>query len=365
MAPKSGRQKLATCFATTEEQELSLAAMGFLGTTPGGSTHTAQSFTQSWRRVRVGPSYGVDITDELSVGLSLHGVLTNSSIVRSSNAITNDATGAPIASTLDAAGNGHSVDVDATFGATWRRRNLTFGIVAKPPGFHVEGTYDATFQQQVTGAKTGDMANLSTGSGSFRAPTPAHVGIGVGAVVGSLRAEIDGTYAFPLDNALLTTMHVDSTTSANGASTRSASDPTFSARARPIVDLATGAEYFVTPTSSILGGLATDITTVPELSTGTSIGTLYGSRVSRIAGSLGLGSYGDAGTILVGARFTYGWGQALAVNPYVLPNDYAVVDTHTYDVLLVVAGSTSLRALRSAAESVQHLLEKPKPEPAR
>ncbi len=190
IAPRSGRQKLAACLATTEEQEVNLPAVAFVGASPGGATQTAQSFTQSWRRVRVGPSYAVDVTDELSLGLSLNGILTSSSFVRSSNAITNDTAGVPIATTLDAAGRGYSVDVDATIGATYRLRQLTFGLVAKPPALHLGGSYDATFHQQVSSDKSTDTATLSTGSGDFRAPAPAHVGIGVGAVFESFRAEV-------------------------------------------------------------------------------------------------------------------------------------------------------------------------------
>jgi hypothetical protein len=71
---------------------------------------------------------------------------------------------------------------------------------------------------------------------------------------------------------------------------------------------------------------------------------------------------------MLGTQLGYGWGQALAANPYVLPNDWAVVDTQSYSALLILAGSTNLRVVKRAAESVENALKNgfqpPKPGPA-
>jgi hypothetical protein len=364
IAPKSGRQKLAACLGTTEQQAVDLPAANFLSSVPGGATHTAQSLQQAWRRVHFGPSYGIDVTDALSLGVSLHGVFTSYELVRTSAAVTSDVSGQAATSSLGATGNGRSIDLDAIFGVTYRAAPLTFGASFKPPALHAFGSYDASLNQE-TATLGGQSAILATGSGIFRAPSPARIGLGVGAELGRLKIEVDGTYFFPLADAMSASMHVDTTTVTSGASQASSADLSFAARARPVIDGAIGAEYFVIPTFSILGGLATDVTSVPELSPDASIGTLHHERISRVALSLGIGSYGEGGTVLFGTQLSRGTGQALAVNPYVVPNQYAIVDAQTYGAMLIVAGSTDFRAIRGAVESVKGIVERKKPDDGR
>ncbi len=359
-APRTGRQKLAACLGTTEQEELDLPAVNLRASVPGGSSHTAQSFHQTFRRVHVGPSYGVDVTDALSLGVSLHGVISSYAYLWSSSAITGDATGSPVATSLDATGSGRSIDLDAIFGATYRAGRLTFGASAKPPAAHAGGSYDASLHQQASAPGTA-TALLSTASGSFRAPSPARVGVGVGADLGRAKLEVDATYFFPLDRALSADLHVDTTTIAGGATVPLSSDATYSARARPVVDGAAGVEYFVSPTLSVLGGVSSDISSAADLPRATSVGTFHQARINRVGLSAGLGSYGTGGTILIGARLSTGWGQALAVNPYVVPNDYATVEARTYGAMLVIAGSTSFQAIRGVVDSVGEAV-KPKRE---
>jgi hypothetical protein len=355
ISPRTGRQKLAACLGTTEQQALSLPAVNYRAATPGGATHTAQSVTETWRRVHLGPSYGIDVTHALTFGVSVHGVFTSYGFAWSSSSVTSDATGRPVAASLDAAGNAHSIDLDAIFGATLKVENLTFGLGVKPPAIHLEGSYDASFHQQ-TLLPDGAGALLATASGDFRTPPPARIGFGVGANLKRAKVEVDTTYFFPLERALASQMHVDTTTVTNGTASASAADVAYASAARPVVNGAFGAEYFVRPTFSLLGGLSTDVSRVSELSLASSIGTFHEARVSRVGASFGIGSYGEAGTILVGTQLSMGWGQALAVNPYTLPNGYAAVDARTFGAMLIVAGSTNLRALRGAVESVRELV---------
>ena len=46
----------------------------------------------------------------------------------------------------------------------------------------------------------------------------------------------------------------------------------------------------------------------------------------------------------------------MAANPYVTPNQWAVVDMASYSVLVILAGSTSLRALGRAVERIEHVI---------
>jgi hypothetical protein len=112
---------------------------------------------------------------------------------------------------------------------------------------------------------------------------------------------------------------------------------------------------------SLIGGASTSLTTLPALSPTMSLGNLVQSRTSSATVSFGVGSYGG-GDILLGVQLGYGWGQAMAVNPYVLPNEWAVVDTRSYSAMLIFAGATSLRSLGRAAEKVKDAVTTGNPE---
>jgi hypothetical protein len=265
-------------------------------------------------------------------------------------------TGQPASSSLDASGNGHSLDFDAIVGATYRAGELTLGLSAQPPSVHAYGSYEGTLHQQasVTGSNS---ALLTTASGGFSAPLPARVAVGAGGRVGRLIVEIDGTYYFATDSALRAPLTVETTTVTNGAASSTSTSSVYTASARPVVNTALGGEFFLSPTFSVLGGVETDISSAPDLSPSPVVGNFYASRVNRAAASFGVGSYGEAGTLLVGTQLSLGWGQALAVDPYVVPNTFAAVDAHTYGVLLIVAGSTNVHAMKEAVESVEQMVK--------
>ena len=56
--------------------------------------------------------------------------------------------------------------------------------------------------------------------------------------------------------------------------------------------------------------------------------------------------------IVAGTELSYGWGNALAVDPFASPPRFAVVDTRIFGVILVVGGRTSFGALRSNLKKV-------------
>ena len=110
---------------------------------------------------------------------------------------------------------------------------------------------------------------------------------------------------------------------------------------------------------SLLMGLATDLSAAPK---GTLPGTYFnyfGYGANRISSSLGMGTHGSMGELMVGAELTYGWGQRLAVNSYQLPPVINDADYRTYQVMVIIAGSTSLRALKRVVEDVKKVVNEP------
>jgi hypothetical protein len=354
---RRGRQKLALCLGSVERDEVGLPALNFRGGTAGGVAQQAQSMTHKWSRIHVGPTYAAYLTNDLAVGLSLHGVYTYDGFINAGSSVTSGTPGGAIASELGSAGEGHSLDLAAILGLTYRFDRITLGVSGQLSALHVLGGYDANLHEQYAGAP-GQSALLTTGSGNFHAPPPSRLSFGVGAELKKTKLEIDASYFFPMDAAVRSAMHVDTVSVTGTTSTPSSFDAEYIVRAGGVLDVSLGAERFVTPSLSVLGGLSTDFTAAPPLSPTMTLADFYQARTSRVALSFGVGSYGESGELLLGTQLSYGWGTALAVNPYVLPNTYSVVDTQTYGAMIILAGSTNLRAIRRAVEKVQDVVTK-------
>jgi hypothetical protein len=129
--------------------------------------------------------------------------------------------------------------------------------------------------------------------------------------------------------------------------------------ARGVVNFAAGAELFMSPKVSLLTGLSTDFSAVPKGALRGSIFNYYPYQTHRFAGSLGLGTHGAGGELMVGAELSVGFGDRLAVNSYQLPPVIGTTGHGTYQLMLVIAGSTSLRALKRAVEDVKDVVNNP------
>jgi hypothetical protein len=355
-----GRQKLAVCLGNTEAQNIGLPALALHSTTALGTTAQVQSISQNWNRFRVGPTYSVSLSDAFAIGASLHGVYSADSFAFDSSAITSAAAGGAIESTLGAGGNAHSFDMTAILGAMFRAGPWTFGASVEVPALHLLGTYDAVLHQDSQGTGTSG-ATISSGSGGFSAPPPMRFALGLGARWSRLVLELDESVGVPA-GAIASTLNVTNTTLAGTTATTTNVDSTFSVAERPVWNTALGAEYFVSPSFSVLGGAATNLTALPPLSPTSTLGNLVQTRTSLATASFGIGSYGSGGDILIGARFGYGWGQSMAANSYVLPNAWAVVETQSYSVMLVLAGATNLRAIGRAVEKAEKAVTTGNPE---
>ena len=359
-APRRGRQKLGLCLGNVERQDLSKPALNLHATTAGGLTQQAGSLTRKWARWNTGPTYSAYLTNDLAVGISLHGVYTYYGFHDDNNTVTVRGAGGTISSNLGGSGAGYAVDIAAILGVTYKIGHYTAGMSAGLPSVHLAGGYEANLHQQYAGAP-GENAVNTTGSGNFRAPPPVRLSAGLGREIGKLKLEVDGSYYFGMSEAIRSAMRIDQINVTGTAGVPASFDATYAVRARPTVIVAVGGEYFVTPSFSVLGGASTDFSASAPLDTAMTLGNFEKQRTSRVLLSGGIGSYGDAGDILIGTQLSYGWGQALAVNPYVLPNDYAIISTQEYGAMLILAGSTNLKAIRRAVERVEDIVIKKKP----
>jgi hypothetical protein len=341
---RKGRRKLAACFGSLERQAFSATASGYVG--DAGAVHATQavSIQRSWNRIYVGPSYSVYVTDDVAIGAALDGIGTLASSTWSVDTLVKGAPGGTSASAYDTAMSAYSVDLGAMLGVMWRIDDArVFGASVSTPALHLFGHYDGTTAQQSSGP--GPSPSLATSSGGFSAPPPVRLGLGIGSETRRLRLEGDVGAYLPLTDLA----HVDVQGTPNPPPVQS----------QPAVDAAIGAEYFVSPGFSFLGGASTDFTTLAPLPSAPSVGTLAESRTERVTGSFGIGSYGDGSELLMGLELSYAWGRAIAVDPFVEPTSLALVDQHTWTAMFVIAGSASLSAFRRTLRDLGRVVRIP------
>jgi hypothetical protein len=359
-----GRQKLAFCIGSLETTEVNLTSLSFVGSTPAGSTAQVESIARSWSRLYVGPSYSLYVNDELALGLSLHGVATVNSFVVDASSLTSLAGGSAAQSGLGSAGSGYSFDLAALLGATYTMGAWTLGASVQFPAIHVFGQYQATSHDEFGAMAGEEVTDLTNGSGRFSAPPPARASVGVGLELPRVTLEADAFYDFPASSAIATTLRGASTDLAAGALTTTPFAARYAIDSRPALNGAAGAEYFFTPSFSLIGGAHTNISTLPALAPASSLGNIVQSRNNSVGASFGIGSYGRGGDLLFGVQLDYGWGQALVVNPYVLPNEWSLVDTRSYAATLILAGATDLRAIGRAVEKIERVVTTGSPDAA-
>jgi hypothetical protein len=346
----TGRQKLAFCLGTLESDSVNLTALQFHGQTPAGSTSQIESISRNWNRIYVGPTYGVELTDHLALGLSLHGVVTSDSFVVDGSSISTLVGGTVIQSSLGTAGYGYSFDLLANVGATYKIGKLTLGADGQLPSLHGLGKLQVNAHDATSADGTSD---LETASGSFQAPPPIRLAVGAGYEWPRLTIEVDGSLEFPWSKALSSTLDVTSMHVASGAATSTSATQEYSVGTRTMVNAAIGAEYFIRKSFSLIGGAYSNISAIHPLRASESVGNLVQARTNHLGISFGIGSYGHSADVLIGTQLDFGWGDALVVNPYVVPNDWTVIGTQVYSALLVLAGTTDLRAIGHAVEKVE------------
>jgi hypothetical protein len=351
---RGGRQKFAICLGTLESEDVSVPALSVLAPSSFGTTAQDVSLTRKWGRSQFGPTYSVQVNDRVALGASLQGAYTTLSFIQDATSLSSAMDGSAVHSSLGAAGNGYSVDLTGIVGGTYQLGRTTLGASIQLPSLHLFGSYQATLHQTVD-AMTGSTATLTRGYGNFHARPPVRFALGVGREFSSFTLEADASFDLGYAEALSTSMHVDDTTATDYTLAPRAYRASYSARALPVFNAAVGGEFFLTPHLSVLSGLWTNLSAYPPLEPkpAPSLANLVQSRAHRIGVSLGLGSYRDGTELLIGTQLGYGWGESIVANLYAMPNDWSVVQSNNFSALLVLAGSTSLRAIKGAIEGVE------------
>lgn len=357
--PRTREARLGLCFATISDQTFNFAAEGFSSASSPSVTRQAQTLSQSYTRFAAGPTYAMHVSNALAVGASLHASLASHRSLLAAAATTYGSSASAINSIFYSGSRGDSFQLDATVGATLRFGHQTVGMSLRSPSVHVFGVGGANRQSYFDGA--GSNATLISAQGSFVSRSPPRLGLGTGLEGRWGQAALDTNVYFPINSysAELQGRQVSTTA---GVVDDQPVRLDVSERARGVVNFAAGVELFMSPKVSLLTGLSTDFSAVPQGALkGGSLFNYYPYQTHRVAGSFGVSSHGVGGELLVGAELSVGWGQRLAVNSYQLPPVIGTTGHGTYQLMFVIAGSTSLRAIQRAVEDVKEVIKNPKP----
>ncbi len=363
---RANQARLGLCLATVQQSDFTFDRENFNASNLTGGTRQAQTVRQSFRRIAVGPTYAMYVTNALAVGASIHVSRASFRNLLESTATTYGGS-SPVTSIFYSSSLGDSYDVSATMGATYRiGRYQTVAAAVELPTLHVFGFGGINRYTHFDGA--GTSTSSLTANGDFAAYTPLRLALGTGIERAWGSAELDVSYHLPLAAAYRS--HLDGRTVdvQNGVSTDRGAALDLSTRARGAVNFGAGTELTIAPYLTLLAGVSTDLTTVPKGNLLADPMGYFPARTNRIATSLGLGSHGEGGDLYLGGELSYTWGERLAVNAYELPATLATTATQTFGLVVVLAGSTSFKAIRRAVNDLSNAVDpsasdpkKPKP----
>jgi len=357
----SRTSRLALCGASIQTSSFTFASERH--ETPlvdGRLTRIQQTMLVSFTRFALGPTYAVQLNDRLTFGATIHGSLAMHRSAINANANTYGGTAPPITSSFYSGSRGDAFALHALAGVTYRFGRYSVAAAVEGPSLHVFGIGAANLNTHFegSGATANAMSNSIGLDGSFVSSTPLRVGIGTGFVGDKGTAELNLSFHAPMRSAYEADFSGTSVTVENSVAREERMRVRLSHNARPVLNGGIGGEYFLSPSLSVLGGLSTDFSAAPTTEPRGDLLNYYTARSHRLAGSLGFGSHGNEGELLVGTEVSYAWGQRLAVNSYQLPPTFGRSDHGTFMALLIVAGSTSLSSLRRAVSDAADVWRK-------
>jgi hypothetical protein len=355
--------RLGICLASVQNSSFAFNREDYQQQQGSGGTRQAQSINQSFRRIAIGPTYGMYITNALAMGMSIHFSRAGYRSVFESTATSTGPSSRPITSAFFNSAHGDSYDVSATIGATYRiGRNQTVALVLEAPALHAFGSGGLNHYTHYDGA--GDATSTTTAEGSFAMATPLRLALGTGVHRSWGSAEVNVSYHLPLGSAYRADFNGRATDIDNGVVADRDASLKLSTRGRGVVNIGVGGEIAVAPYLSVLTGVGTDISTVKSGTLTTDPMAYFASNTNRYTASFGVGSHGDGGAILVGGELSYEYGDRLAVNSYQLPARFESVNTQTFALLLVIAGTTSYKNITRAVDTITKSVDSGPGQPA-
>lgn len=346
------RQKLAICFASLEPDDVDLQAIHFDGRTRAGPTSQVQSLERHWSRTYIGPTYSMNVNDDLALGASVQVVYAHTSFGLSGTTLSSTLDGGGAATTLTTSGRGRTFGLTGVLGVTYRIQRFTLGFSARTPVFQITGSYEGSYERALMGTAQDEEAIIQSGSGDFRTAPPIRLAAGGGLALNRLTLELDLALNLPMQNAMNADLAVTQSTLTAEGIERTRSAQHFGVRTHATLNPSAGVEVRLNPGLSVFTGISANFSSLGPLRPTESVGNLIQARTNHVNAAFGMGSYWEDGELLFGMQFDYGWGEVIAIDPYALPNRFTVVDSSTYTVMFVLSGAANLRSIVSTVNKI-------------
>ena len=349
--------RLGICLASVSYDDFALNNEDYNQPNPNGSSRQAQTVRQSFRKIAVGPTYAMYVSRALALGASLHISHTGYRSIFETSSVASAPGGGSINQGFYNSAHGDSWDIAATVGATYRvGSHQTLALALEAPSIHAFGP--GGYNSYVHYDGSGSATSSTDAAGTFAVHSPMRFALGTGIRESWGTFELNTSYHIPLASAYHAhfsgrALDVDSA----GAQNERGNDLDLSARAKGAMNIGVGAEVFVAPYISLLTGASTDLSTVRGGKLANDQLAYFASDMSRVSGSLGVGSHGTGGSLLLGGEVSYSWGNRLAVNSYQLPARLDAVAAHNVSIVLVIAGTTSIQAIKRAVNDLGNAVD--------
>jgi hypothetical protein len=353
---RAGRQKLAACLGKTEDAEWSLRVRNFKEESAAARVDQTHQFDAYWARLNLGLAWALYLSDDLAIGASLFVVRTKYEHAATISSVLEDLpAGTASGSSYQSLKSGYSWDVVPSLGVTVHvTDSITAALGLRLPGPHVLGGYRGGYTNDVDGGSRQQW----TEEGTFKAVPPLRVGLGVGAEWQFLRLEANATFNAGQTDYMVAEVDRDELLlEAGSIVSRAEREVTLRESTRGVFNAGAGAEFFLSPRLSLLGGVQTDKNALEPLDPGAEHSRLVRTRLDYYRMGLGISSYTDFGDLIFGARFDYGQGKATAVDAFSTPQRLAKVPLEEYAVLLVIAGSVSWGGIKQTAVHVEDAVQ--------
>lgn len=340
------RHKYGVCAADTEREAFFVSA-NRLNNVPGeGLAATSQITTLRFARSTLALAWGLELMPGTAIGVTLKAENSRLEDQTSATAFSNFSEGAMM-QTLTHARKSSSWDSAILIGLSHEvSRRVTLGAAFTTPSLHLIGFHTGV---ESLIPEEGGSRSLIQDDGDFSYNQSGHLRLGLAFAWPRLNLEINGSfYGAQRSLAQATFDRRIVTTDGDEAQVQSTRG-SITERGKPVVNLLAGAEYFLQNDFSVIAGVQSDFSGLHPRQDARPADTLFRQSKDAVHASLGVASYGAAGSLLLGFRTSYAWGEVLFADAARSAPTFVALPQTEWNVSLIVSGQISFEAVRDTA----------------
>ncbi len=351
------RHKYGLCVANTENQDFTLSNNLQGAPLADANTAAAVSTQMLFNRTSVAFAWGFELFEGTNIGVTAR--VDHSSLFdqTASNVFARFRTQAGMQS-MTHIRQGSSWDSSVTVGLTQEiSRVVTLGVSLATPTLHLLGGYRGS---DVLAPTAGDVSSLVQDLGDFRYNQPSTLRMGLAFAWPKLNFEVNGNFYGAQEVLARAKFDRLRTLTQEGALLgQTDQQGALTERSRPVVNLAAGLEAFLEPDFSVIGGIQTDFSGLEHRRETRADQTLFRQRMDTIHGAVGVVTYGSAGSLLLGFRGFYSYGDILLPDATRDVGYFVPVGQSQFGLSFVISGQISFEAVRdTAARAAKPLVKK-------